>query len=155
MIWASARGTSGEDGELELAAEVFEQAGARHPFLAEDEAAFAVAEEDGLEVVPGGFEGDLFAGLFDDVVAELPIVVPAALVLVVLNLFASDFDAGEVLDGLGDALAVAFGDVHQDAIHVEYDQGLIHWFQISSSAASRRRVWSRVPTVMRTQPGAS
>ena len=62
--------TSGEDGELESTAEGFEQAGTRHPLFAQDQAALAVAEEDGLKVVLGGFEGDLFAGLFDDVVAS-------------------------------------------------------------------------------------
>src|SRR5262249_26036444 len=146
---------SGEYGEFELAVEVFKHTGTGYPLFAQDESVFAVTKEDGLKVVAGGFEGDLRAGLGNDVVAELPVVVPAALILVVLNLLTRHCDAGEVFDGLGDAFAVAFGDVHQDAIHVEYDQGLSHWFQISSSAARRRRVCSRVPTVMRTQPGAS
>ena len=57
-------GTAGEDGELELAVELFEQARARHPFFAKDEAAFAVTEEDGLKIIAGGFEGDLVAGLW-------------------------------------------------------------------------------------------
>ena len=63
--------------------------------------------------------------------------------------------AGEVLRGARDGFAVGFGDIHQHAIHVENQNRLAHGFQISSSAASRRRVCSRVPTVMRTQPGAS
>src|ERR1017187_8388883 len=112
-------GPSGEYGDWYWPVYPCQRAGARYPFFAQDEAAFTVAQEDGLKVVPGGFEGDLLAGGRDEVVGEFPIVVPAALVLVVLNLFASQVDAGEVLDGLGDGLAVAFGDVHQDTVHIE------------------------------------
>ena len=53
-----------------------------------------------------------------------------------------------MLHGALDGLAVGFGDVHQHAVHVENQKVIAH--QISSSAASKRRVCSRVPTVMRT-----
>ena len=108
-----------------------------------------------LEVVDDGFEGDLGAGRGDEVMARASNRRSSRPVLVVLDLFASDAGAGEVLDGLRDGFAVGFGDVHQHAVHIEYDQQVDSLFQISSSAASRRRVCSRVPTVMRTQPGAS
>ena len=61
-------------------------------------------------------------------VREFPIVVEAALVLVFLNLVIAGLAAGEMGDGLRDGLAVGAGDVHEDAIHVEYDEGLGgHW----------------------------
>ena len=75
-----------------------------------------------LEVVLHVVERNVDAGVGDDVVGELPVVVPAALVLVVLDLLAGDGVAGEVLDGLRDGFAVGFGDVHQDAIHIEDEE---------------------------------
>ncbi len=86
---------------------------------------------------------------------KLPIVIPAALVFVGLDGFVGNARAGEMLDGLCDRLAVGFGDIHQHAIHIEDQSRRRHGFQISSNAVNRRRVCSRVPTVMRTQPGAS
>ena len=115
---------AGEDGEIEILGELFEHAGARDPLLAQNQAVVAIAEEDGLEVVLHVLEGDVEPAVVADVVGELPIVIPAALILVLLNLLAGGVGAGEVLDGLRDAFAIAFGDVHQDAIHVEDDEFL-------------------------------
>ena len=148
-------GTAGEDGEIEVLGESFEHSGTGDPMLAQDQPVGAVAEEDGLEVVFHGLEGDVEADAVHDVVGEFPIVVPAALILEILNLFARGGDAGEVFHRFRDGLAVAFGDVYQDAIHVEDDERFHAWFQMSVRAATRRRVCSRVPTVMRTHPAAS
>ena len=114
---------AGEDGEAERLGQLLERARLRDPFLAQIRPSVPCrgrASESALHV----FERDVDAGLRDHVVRELPVVVPAALVLVVLDLLARDRRAGEVLDRLRDGLAVGFGDVHQDAVHVEYDQRL-------------------------------
>ena len=108
--------------------------------------------EQALEIIDYRLELDVHAVLRDDVMGKFPIVVEAALVLVILDLRTGDGDTGEMLDSACDAFAVGLGDVYQHAVHVEDDQLASH---ISSNAASRRRVCSRVPTVMRTQPGAS
>ena len=100
-------------------------------------------------------EGRVHAGVGDDVVGKLPVVVKAAAVFVILDLRGGDLDTGEVRHGAGDGLAVGIGDVGEHAIHVEDQKRLAHFFQTSLRAASKRRVWARVPTVMRTQPGAS
>ena len=149
--------TAGEDGEIELAGELFEHARARHPLLAQDQAIVAVAEEDGLEVIlhvlrrerrlPG--RADRCGARASNRHSSRPGSCSPE------SVRGRGCDAGEMLDGLGDGLAVAFGDVHQHAIHVEDQMSSGHWLQISSSAVSRRRVCSRVPTVMRTQPAAS
>ena len=129
---------AGEDGEVEGLGELFERAGARDPLLAEDQAVVRRAEEDGLKVLLHGFEAGVAAVGGADVMGEFPIVIPAALILELLNLFAGGRGAGEVLHGLRDAFAIAFGDVHQDAIHVEYDEFLGHCL-ISGSRSLRAR----------------
>ena len=148
-------GASGEDGKIELKAQLFQDAGPGHPFFAQNKSIGAIAKEDRLKVILDIPKGDLDAGLGADMVRELPIVVPPALVFVFLDLLAGQIHAREVLHGARDGFAIAFGDVHQDAIHVKHDELLVHWFQMSSRAASRRRVCSRVPTVIRTHPAAS
>ena len=150
-------GTAGEDGEVELLVQLFECAGLRHPPFAQHQATFtrAVAEEQTLEMRHHIFERGFDSGFAHQVVGELPIVVPAAGVLHFLDALMRGPRASEMLHGARDGLAVRFGDIYQDAIHVENQQGFVHCFQISSSAASICRVCSRVPTVIRTQPGAS
>ncbi len=147
--------TARKHGEIILAGEFFQGPRARHPLFAKNQPIIGAAQEDRLEVVLHLLEGNAAALSTADVMREFPIVVPAALILVFLNLLAPQLDAGEMFDGLRDAFAIALGNVHQDAVHIENDEWFGHWLQISSSAVSRRRVCSRVPTVMRTHPAAS
>ena len=70
--------------------EAIEQAVARDPPFAQDQAVRTVAVKQVLEVIDHGLELDGYAALRDDVVREFPIVVPAAVVLVVLDLRARD-----------------------------------------------------------------
>ena len=60
--------------------------------------------------------------------------------------------AGEVLDGLHDGFAIGFGDLRQNAVHVEDDYVSP---QIAHSSARKRSICARVPMVTRTQPGIS
>jgi hypothetical protein len=58
-----------------------------------------------LEVRLDGVERNIDAGVANDLVGELPIVVEPALVLVLLNVIVGDRAAGEVRGSLGDGLA--------------------------------------------------
>ena len=77
--------------------------------------------EQALEVIDHRLEFDGHAMLRDHVMREFPIVVEAALVLVILDLGARDLDAREMLDRAHDGFAVGLGDIHQHAVHVEHD----------------------------------
>ena len=65
------------------------------------------------------FERNFEADAADDVVGELPVVVEAALILELLDLLVGGACSGEMLDSRGDGFAVALGDIHQDAVHIE------------------------------------
>ncbi len=82
------------------------------------------SEEQLLEVVFHFLEGDVDAHAGNDVVGELPIVIEAALIFELLDLVGSRSGSGEVLHGGGDGLAIALGNVYQDAVHVEDEDGL-------------------------------
>ena len=87
---------------------------------------------------------------------ELPIVVPAAEVLEILNGVVRNIGAGEVTNGFANGLAVGLSDFDKDAIHIKHDH---IWFlathQIRSNSSNNRWIWSRVPTVKRRYPGSS
>ena len=60
--------------------------------------------------------------------------------------------AGEVTNRLAGWSRDRIADIDEDAIHVEDDYALPYALQFASR---NRRIWSRVPTVTRTQPAIS
>ena len=108
-----------------------------------------------MEILHHLAKGHGHTGAGNDSMGEIPVVVKAAAVFVILNPPGGDFDAGEVRRCARDGLPVGFGDVREHPVHIENKSGLAHFFQTSLRAASSRRVCARVPTVMRTHPGAS
>ncbi len=146
---------AGEDGQIEAPAQSIQQARFGNPAFAANEAvavlASIAAEEDPVEVVDDHAVFDFDAQIGGDLLRQSPIVVPAAGVLVLLDEIARDAVAGEVLDGLHDGFAIGFGDLRQNAVHVEDD----YFFHNRHSSAMKRSAPARVPMVTRTQPEIS
>ncbi len=144
---------AGEDGQTEAPAQAFQKAGLGNPGLASDQAVIAAvaAEEDLVEVIDNRAVFDFDSQIGGDLLRQSPIVVPSAGVLVLLDKIARDALPGEVLDGLHDGFAIGFGDLRQNAVHVEDD----YVFHNRHSSARKRLAPARVPMVTRTQPGIS
>src|SRR6202012_1747983 len=108
--------------------------------------------EDGLEKVYDVLIANVEPAVLDQPLREQPVVIEAAFVLVLLDGFVGDLLPGEVGNRALYGRAVGLGHVHQDPVHVKDDQILRH---IASSSVTTRSAWARVPTVIRTHPGAS
>src|SRR5262245_65611362 len=76
--------------------QLLQNAGSCDPLFALDQAIAIRAQKNRLKIILNLFEGSFYARLLDGVMGKLPIVVVAALVLVVLDLLGSGLDAGEM-----------------------------------------------------------
>src|ERR1039457_920856 len=139
---------AGEDREVESAGPGLEETVLGEPPLAMDE---ALVQEQIVEVVDHRSVPNLHPKVGADLLRQRPVVVPSAGVLVLLYPLACDALAGEMFDGSHDRLAIGFRDVHEDAVHIKDED--LPGYHISPSSFRKRRTWSRVPTVTRTQPG--
>jgi len=73
--------------------------------------------------------------VLNQTMGQQPIVIPAALILEILNEIVRDKLAREMLDGLADGLAVGFANFDENAIHIEHqDAGTRGYYQIFSSS---------------------
>ena len=113
----------GEDAQFVFLLEAFEKTRLRKPAFAQDQAvAVAVRpQEEIVEPVDDGLVINLDTQIGGNLLRKRPIVVPAALVLVILDEVALDAAAGEEFDGLHDAFAVGFGHLRQHAVHIKND----------------------------------
>src|ERR1700719_1249297 len=95
-----------ENSQLKLLRQPLEQAFARDPSLAQDQAVRSVAMKNSIEVIDHGLILDAYAGIADQAVRQSPIVVPATAVFPVLDLLAADAPLGEMFHGALDGLAI-------------------------------------------------
>ncbi len=140
-----------ENSEMMVLAEPVEKTIRSKPLFAENQP-LSIAVKELLEVIDHFVVGRGLALFVDHPRGEFPVVIPAAAILPVLDLFARGLVAGEVLYSRLDGGAIGLGDVDEHAIHVEYEE-VLH--QIRSSSSRTRCACSRVPAVMRTPPGIS
>ena len=85
VIAASSAVAAGEDGEVGSERRGAREAVARDPLLARIRPSLFVAEEDAVEMLDHRLVGELTAGVAAELLGEQPVVVPAAVVLVVLD----------------------------------------------------------------------
>ena len=115
--------TSGEDRQTESLAQPFEQSGLGEPLFALDQPipgfSSIGADENVVEVVDDGVVRNIDAQIGGNLLRKRPVIVPAALVLIVLDQVALDALAREMFDSLHDRLAVGFGHFRQHAVHIE------------------------------------
>src|SRR5262249_17850039 len=106
--------------------------------------------------IDDGLIFDREAEIEADLLGQEPVVIPAALVLIILDGFMREGPPGEEFHSADDGFAIGFGDIDQNAVHVD-DQDLGGWghYQIGSRSERNLRICSRVPTVTRTQPSIS
>ena len=124
---------SGEERELKVLVQPLEQPVAGNPTLAQNQAVAAVAVKKFLEIIHDLVVVRCDAFIADHGCRERPVVVPAAAVLPFLNHFPCDALAREMLHGLLNGLAIRLADIHQHAIHIEYQKTILH-YQISRNS---------------------
>jgi len=133
---------------------LFAYPGSPYPLQERIEPGHAVrSDEEPVELADYGVILNRKAQIGQDPLRERPVVVPAALVLILLDSCARNRFPAEMSHGLDDGLAVRFGDIHQHAVHVEHEH--VRGYHSDSSSVRNLRICSRVPMVTRTQPGIS
>lgn len=136
---------AGENSEFGVFRKTPKKPGFGHPFLACDKAITILAQENGVEVFDNLAVFDSHAAIRDETMREQPVVVPSALVLKVLNGRVRYGIAGKMPDSFTDRLAIGFGDLDQNSVHVEHDHigrstVCQSGYQICSSSSRNRRI---------------
>jgi len=112
---------AGKDGERVIFSQTIEEAFGGEPAFAENQTVIGIAQEDFLEAADHIVISHLLAEFLNHAVRELPVVIEAAAVFPDLDFVTGRFCSGEVqYRGLNGG-AIGFADVHENAVHIEYE----------------------------------
>src|SRR5207248_7153455 len=114
--------TAREDREVMALGKAIEEVIFRQPLFAQDQAIGIVAEEEFLKIIDDLLVRSIASVFLNQARRELPVVIPSAAILPVLNLFGRGFVAREIFDRRFDGGAVRFVDIDQHAVHIENEK---------------------------------